>query len=388
MKITDIRSYGLVDELWNPWFFVRVDTDEGIYGVGEGGGLWAGDNMQARHTHTEKFKEWFVGYDPLNVNKLINDAQQAQWGLSRLNLILLSGIEMACWDIKGKHYGVPVHELLGGKLRDRIKIYAKGWSSGIEEPEEWAARAQEVTEQGFTGMKLEPFGDPFRIISSKNLHRAEAIVKAIREAVGPDIDLIIEGHARFTIAEAIKIGRVLEPYEPTWFEAPVRATLGSEGYKEVRQRLNIPISSDFAGIEHRFAALDFIRSQAIDIIQPSPTNCGGIWETMKIGYQADAAEIMFCPHHAEGPISFAAAVHISSVLPNFLQLEYFETFAFPKWTFDVCETKVRRDGAEIIVPDAPGLGVDFDEEEAQKHLGNPKPDHNLYKPGWRDTYSK
>lgn len=386
MEITEIDAYPLRDDLWNPWCVLTVETDEGIRGVGEAGGLWANTDLDAKVAHVQKFEEWFVGEDPLRIEALRQQSQETPWGLSRLNQALFSGLEMACWDIVGKHRGAPVHEVLGGAVRDELRAYANGWYDSLETPAEWAEGAADVVDRGYTAMKFDPFETAVRDISNEALELACERMAAMREAVGPEPDLIVEGHARLTPGEAIKVGKRLESFDPAWYEAPVQAHQGPAAFREVREALSIPISDDLASVDHKFAAFDFVAERAVDVIQPDTGNVGGLRETQYIAQMADAAGISTAPHAAAGPVSLAACVHVDAVIPNFTLQEGFEPATRPDWVPDVVRTPVSVEDGVIAVPDEPGLGVAFDPDAAREHDCNPMADHNFLEPDFKDTY--
>jgi galactonate dehydratase len=386
MEITGIEAYPLRDDLWNPWCIVTVETDAGLRGIGEAGGLWANTDLDAKVEHARKVEEWFVGMDPRNVERLRVEAQETPWGLSRLNQALLSGVEMACWDILGKDNGIPVHEALGGAVREDLRAYANGWYDSLETPEEWAEGAADVVSRGYDAMKFDPFETAVREISNEALDLAAERVAAIREAVGPGPDLIIEGHARLTPAEAIRVGKRLEQYNPMWYEAPIQAHQGPAAFREVKEALSIPIADDLASIEHKFSAFDYPSERAIDVNPPDTGNVGGLRETQYIAQMADAASISTAPHAAAGPVSLAGCIHVDAVIPNFRIQEGFEESTRPDWVGDVIETAVTVEDGRIEVPDEPGLGVAFDAEAAREHDSNPMPDHNFLEPDFKDTY--
>lgn len=386
MQITDVEVYPLRDGLWNPWCIVTVETDAGLRGVGEAGGLWANTDVDARATHAEKFAEWFVGEDPLRIEQLRVQSQETPWGLSRLNQALFSGMEMACWDIKGKHHGAPVHELLGGKVRDELDAYANGWYDGLETPAEWAEGAAEVVDRGYGALKFDPFEGAVRTIDNEDLERAVDRVAAIREAVGPGPDLLVEGHARFTPGEAVRVGRRLEEFDPRWFEAPVQHHQGPAAFREVREALSIPVADDLASVDSKFDAFDYLAERAVDVIQPDTGNVGGLRETQYVAQMADAASVLTCPHAAAGPVSMTGCVHVDAVIPNFLLQEGFEEYSRPDWAADVITDPVEITDGVIEVPDEPGLGVEFDPAAAEEHLGNPRPDHNFLDEDFSDDY--
>jgi len=386
MRITDIEAYPLRDDLWNPWCVLTVETDAGIRGVGEAGGLWANTDLDAKVAHVEKLAEWFVGEDPRRIEALRTKAQGTPWGLSRLNQALFSGLEMACWDIVGKHHGVPVHEALGGKVREELRAYANGWYDSLHTPEEFAEGAVGVIDRGYDAMKFDPFETAVDEISNDALELAVDRLEAIREAIGRSPDLIIEGHARFTPAEAIRVGRRLEAFDPKWFEAPVRAHQGPGAFREVREALSLPIGDDLASIEHKYGAMEFLAERAIDVIQPDVANAGGLREVQYIAQMADARSVLTAPHAAAGPVSLTACVHVDAVVPNFTIQEGFEPSTRPDWVEEVIETPIAVEDGTIAVPDEPGLGVSFDEAAAREHDCNPMEDHNFLEPEFKDTY--
>lgn len=386
MEIRSIESYPLRDDLWNPWCIIVVETDTGIRGIGEAGALWANTDLDAKVAHVEKLNEWFVGMDPRRVEALRMKSQETPWGLSRLNQAMLSGLEMACWDIIGKHHGIPVHEALGGKVRDEVRAYANGWYDSLHSPEEFADGARDVIDRGYDAMKFDPFETAVRDITNDELALAADRMAAMRTAIGDSPDLIVEAHARFTPAEAIKVGQRLAEYDPLWLEAPVQAHQGPAAFREVREALSYPISDDLASIEDKFTAMDFIADRALDVIQPDVANVGGLRETQYIGHMADARSIFIAPHAAGGPVGLTACIHVDAVLPNFKIQEGFEEATRPAWVSDVIETPITVEDGRITVPDDPGLGIEFDPEAARDHDCNPMDDHNFLDPDFKETY--
>jgi len=382
MEITDIRGHVLTDELWKPWFIVVVETDDGLTGVGQ---AEANTDARAKAAHMEKVREWFLGRDPLNIERLRTASQETPWGLWRLNQTLLSAVEIACWDIKGKHHDVPVVDLLGGAIRNSVRAYANRWYGGCDTPEEWGEAAAAVIDRGFNALKFDPFEDATREISNANLRAIEERVAAVREAVGSDPDLFIEGHGRFTPATAIRIGHRLEPYEIGWFEAPVQAHQGPDAYREVREALTIPIADDMASTDSKFDALEFIAARAVDVIQPDPVIAGGLRETQYIAQMADAASIQTCPHAAAGPVSLTANVHVSAAIPNF-KIQEADEFTHPDWVDEVIQTDLTVEDGQIPVPDGPGLGIEFDEAAATEHTGELDAGHNVHSASFKESF--
>lgn len=382
MEICDIRGYVLTDDLWKPWFIVVVETDDGFVGVGQAD---ANTDERAKHAHLDKIREWFIGQDPLNIEGLRVESQETPWGLWRLNQTLFSAIEMACWDILGKYHEAPVCDLLGGRIRDSVQTYANRWYGGLQTPDEWATGAKEIVDSGFSAFKFDPFEDAGRSISNEELTTVENRVGAIRSAVGPRPELLIEGHGRFTPSAAKRIGKRLEQYDIGWFEAPIQAHQGTDSFRELKRAITIPIADDMASQNSKFSAFDFIANRAVDIIQPDPIMVGGLRETQYIAQMADAAAIQTCPHAAAGPVSLTANVHVSAVIPNF-ELQEADSFTQPDWVDDVIQTPLAVTQGTIDVPDENGLGIDFDEDAAREHTGEMNTEHNIHSASFQSSF--
>ena len=228
MKVTDIQTYA-VDCFRTNWVFVRVTTDEGISGVGEATLEY---KEKALFGALEHIREYLVGKDPRHIeDHWLHIYRDAYWRGGPVLMSALSAVDTALWDILGKSLGVPVYQLLGGKVNERVRIYVNGWFSGAKTPEEFAEKAKIAVQRGITAMKWDPFGKSFMEISSRDLDTALRCVAMVREAVGKDIDLLIEGHGRFNIPTAVKIARELEPFKPMLFEDQSRPTISTRCVK-------------------------------------------------------------------------------------------------------------------------------------------------------------
>ena len=259
---------------------------------------------------------------------------------------------------------MPVHKLLGGACRDKIRVYANGWSEGAKTPEALAEKAQEVMEMGFTAMKFDPIPGPWRTFVNKDVERAAVEnVRAVRQAVGPDIDILVEMHRRLAPMHAIKIAREIEQYEPFWYEEPVLAENVS-ALAEAKRQINIPVVTG-EELYTKFEFREIFEKRAADIINPDVCNVGGILELKEIAAMAEPYYIAVSPHNYNSTtLGLAATIQVSTAIPNFLITEYFvnlEAFGqqIAKNPFVV------KDGY-INVPDAPGIGIDLDEEELAK----------------------
>ena len=217
MKVTDIKTFA-VDCFRTNWVFVKVYTDEGVTGVGEATLEY---KEKALIGAVEHIKEYLVGKNPLDIERHYHDIyRDAYWRGGAVLMSALSAVEMALWDILGKTLGVPVYQLLGGKVRDKVRIYVNGWFAGAKTPEQFAEKAKLAVARGVTAMKWDPFGKSYMEISGKDLDQALRCIAAVREEVGSQVDLLIEGHGRFNVPTGITIAKELEPFKPMWFEEP------------------------------------------------------------------------------------------------------------------------------------------------------------------------
>ncbi len=367
MKITDIKTF-VVDCFRTNWVFVKVYTDEGLTGVGEGTLEY---KEKALVGAIEHIRDYLVGKDPTTIEKHFHDIyRDAYWRGGAVLMSALSAVEMALWDILGKSLGVPVYQLLGGKVNDDCHSYVNGWFAGAKTPEEFAEKARIAVERGVTAMKWDPFGKNYLQISNKDLNTALSCVAAVREAVGDEVDLLIEGHGRFDVPTGIKIAEELAPFKPMWFEEPVPPN-NLEALKAVRDKSPVAISAG-ERLYTRFDYMPLFESRACDYIQPDISHAGGIMELKKLAAIAEAKYIPFAPHNPSGPIANAATLQLAACCPNFTILEIM--YSDVEYRRDVTnESLVYADG-KIKISDAPGLGIELNEEAC---LAHPYVEHNL-----------
>ena len=360
MKITEIKP--LICHCYRTnWVFVKVMTDEGIHGVGEA-------TLEYREqTVAEAIRELdrnLRGQDPRKIEAIWHECYRSLYFRGGpVNMSALSGVEMALWDIKGKMLGVPVYQLIGGQVRDSVPCYANGWFSPAKTPDEFAAKAKEAKAQGFTGLKWDPFGSAYLNISKAELRQALKCVEAVVDAVGDDVEILVEGHGRFNVATAVRIGRALEEYDITWFEEPVPPE-NLDALAEVKNRIRVPVAAG-ERIYSRWDYQRFFRLNCADYVQPDLSHVGGIGEVKKIAAQAEANHIAICPHNPSGPVANAATLQIAASTPNFHLLE---TMAVDiPWRKDICTEKVSFVDGKMNIPDLPGLGVDLNEDAIAEH---------------------
>ena len=377
MKISDVRTV-IVGNPWKNWIFVVVETDDGLIGIGEATG---GSETQPRVAAIQEIKHLVIGMDPRNVHEIFHKLYLTAF----LKVTqAMAGIEMACWDILGKSLGVPVYTLLGGKVRDNVRVYANGWYSGERTPEGFAEKASEVVAKGYTALKFDPFGDAHMQMSRKETNEAKALIGAVREAVGDDVDILIEAHDRFSTYAAIEIGNWLKDYDVTWFETPVLSTDVS-ALVEVARRIPVRmIAGERMHAIHEFG--EFLSHNVTDVINPEPLGVGGIWRSLQIAGIAEAHHAEIALHNAESPYKTMVALHIDAVTPNVFIQECFDDFLEP-WVPEVLSGFLRVENGYLRMPDAPGIGVELNEDEAKKHPYGRSNFLRMFRPGWekRDT---
>jgi galactonate dehydratase len=320
------------------WLFLKIYTDEGITGIGECSG-WP----RVIETAIHDLKSILIGEDPTHIEKLWQKMHVSMMGHGMLGTVgagAMTGIDIALWDIKGKALGVPVWNLLGGKMRDRVRIYTHANTPEV---------AISAKERGFTTIKCGGVSDPVQ-----KVHR-------LREAVGYDVDICIDLHGPpwLTPADAARVARELEPYNLLWIEDPI-APENLEGYRRIRQSAHVPLASGERQATI-FGERQLIEEELVDVLQPDTGRAGGITQMKKIAAMAEAHHIMMAPHSGSlGPVAEYAALHLMAAIPNALILERIED-DWPERCNVIVPFPEQKDGY-LTVPDAPGLGCDIDEE--------------------------
>ncbi len=367
MKIVEIRPI-ICDAYRTNWVFVKVITDSGLYGVGEAT-LEMNELTVAKAI--EEIGANYIGKDPHDIEGFSHYAyRDSYWQGGAVIMSALSAIEMALWDIKGKDLGVPVYQLLGGRFRESIPCYANGWFVGAKEPEEFAIKAKEAVVSGFTGLKWDPFGSAWLTLSRDEFRFTMDCVSAVRDAVKDNALLMIEGHGRFDVPTAIRVGKALEKFDIHWFEEPIPPN-DFEGLVEVRKHTGVAIAAG-ERICNRFQFKTFFNMGCADYVQPDITHVGGIGELRKIASMAESYHLPVCPHNPSGPIANAAVLQVAACCPNLYLLETMASDV--PLRSEVAEETIRMENGNMLIPDAPGLGVDIDEEAIKKY---PYQQHNL-----------
>ena len=364
MKATDIKTFA-VDCFRTNWVFVKIYTDEGITGVGEATLEY---KEKALFGAVEHIKEYLVGKNPLDIERHRHDIyRDAYWRGGPVLMSALSAVETALWDILGKTLGVPVYQLLGGKVRDKVRIYVNGWFAGAKEPEEFAEKAKIAVKRGVTAMKWDPFGKSYLEITGKDLDKALRCVDEVRRAIGNDVDLLIEGHGRFNIPTAINIAKELAPFKPMFFEEPVPPD-NLDALKAVRDKSPVAISAG----ERLYTMRDYKKMfdlMAADYIQPDVSHAGGIMELKNIAAEAECRYIPFAPHNPSGPVACAATLQLAALCPNFSILEIM--YSDVAYRGEITNENLKYADGFIEIPNGAGLGIEINEEACLKYPYKP-----------------
>jgi galactonate dehydratase len=380
VSITDVETY-LVANPWKPWVFVRLETDAGVTGLAE---ATTHDKPRTIAAAIDEMSKFFVGRDPFDTEAIWLEMYRDEWfSKNVVNTTVCSAVDMACWDIKGKLLDKPVYELLGGSVHgDRLRAYANGWyTESNNEPEGFAEAAEQVVADGYDAMKFDPFDIAWQRMSKKELNHAVEIVGAVREAVGPDVDLLIEGHGRFTAGQAVDVANKLDQFEPTWFEEPCPPD-SINSLAEVADKSPIPIATGERHMtKHDF--FELITRTDVDIIQPDIMNTGGPTEAKKIAAIAEADHVSFAPHNPQGPVATAISSHVDASVPNFYIQEVFQTYDV-EWVDDLLKEPVRIENGEVVIPDGPGYGIELDDDVVAEHAYTEEKVHtiNLFEKDW------
>jgi galactonate dehydratase len=362
MKIVDVKTH-MMGTAWRNLTFVRVLTDEGLEGLGEVRMLNHTDALLGYFA--EAVPNHILGSDPFNIEDLVERMFRNDFARTgEIAMSAIATIEIACWDIMGKALGLPVYRLLGGAVRDRIKAYANGWYTVERTPEEFYAAAKRALEKGYRALKFDPFGSGFYELDRAEKRRVIELVEAVYDAVGPDVEILIEMHGRFNVATAVEMARELERFHPSWVEEPVPPE-NLAALKKASEKITLPIATG-ERIHTRHDYRQLFELQAADIIQPDITHFGGLLETKKLAAWAQAYYILVAPHNVGGPVSTAAALHFAASTPNFKIQEHFNDFA-EDWVKAAAPGNPEVVDGYFALPQGPGLGVKLDEAVISAH---------------------
>lgn len=365
MKITKVTPM-VMGTAWRNLTFVKVETDEGLLGVGE---VRVVNRTEAVLGYlAESVPRYVLGSDPFETEKLVQRMLRDDY--MRAGDIVASGIaliEMACWDIVGKALNQPVYRLLGGAVRDRIKAYANGWYTVERTPEEFHAAARRVMAKGYRALKFDPFGAGYYELEPAEKRRVVSLVEAVRDAVGPDVEILLEMHGRFNPVTAVAMVKELAPFNLGWVEEPVppenlaalqKAAEGIAPY-------GIPVATG-ERLHTKYEYRELLERQAADVIQVDLTHFGGLAQTRQLAAWADAYYVLVAPHNVGGQVSTAANLHIAATMPNFKIQEYFNDFS-EAWVKESALGLPEVVDGYFALPQGPGLGVTLDEDVIRAH---------------------
>jgi galactonate dehydratase len=378
MKIIGIETF-LVGAGWKNWLFVRLQTDAGITGLGEG---TLNGFIRTTEAAVRELEHLVIGEDPRRITALAKkmlDSVSLDGG--HIHRTAIAAVEVACWDILGKSLGVPIHQLLGGRMRDSVLGYANGWYRTERTPEAFLEAARGVIAKGFHAMKLDPFGTAQGFISEAELDLAYEILKALRDNLPADTRILIDVHARFTEVEAIRAAQRLAPLGLYWWEEPTSRDR-QETVHSVGRASPIPVATgemyDTVGQFYTLA-----ERGGVNIFQPEPMSLGGIGNTMAVANLALAHGSYIAPHQSGGPVATAVCLQIAACVPNFLIQEHFDAFNEP-WTRDLVSwhPAIDPETGHLSLPDGPGLGIELNDEIALAHPYDPAAYLNVHAEGW------
>ncbi|PSN96076.1 mandelate racemase [Candidatus Marsarchaeota G2 archaeon ECH_B_2] len=364
MEIRDFEVYQLGSgvakgQTWaSSAIILKVTTSDGVVGYGEAVPTL---RVQPVIASLREVGRVYRGKDPFNFERNRWEWYKHDFYLSESfeSTTALSAFDTACWDVVGKVLGVPIHALIGGSFRDRVRVYANGWYQDCVMPEEWYTRTKEVVSKGYSALKFDPFGAYFDWIDREGIRLAVERVKAVRDAAGGGVDLLIEHHGRFNPNSAIAVARALEEFDPLFAEEPVHPE-NVEGLAKYRQatRLRIALGERVLTKQH-FVTL--AQRGLVDFFQADVANVGGPTEAKKMAVLAEAYGVEMAYHNAFGPIQNAVTIQLDASIPNFLIQESFYDF-FPQWKRDLVYNSTPVVGGHYQVSKKPGLGVDVNEK--------------------------
>jgi galactonate dehydratase len=378
VKIVDIQTYP-VGAGWKNWLFVRVDTDEGLHGIGEATLNGFGRTCEAA---VHELANLVIGSDPRQVRNIVTqlyDRVSNEGG--HVHRTAIAGIEVACWDILGKALGVPVHQLFGGRVRDSVACYANGWYREGRAPEAFASASDAVVKRGFQALKFDPLGTTKGFFEPGEFARSRDIIAAVRTAVGPNVRILIDLHARLAASEAVAFIDACRDLDVFWWEEPVTrereeptSAVGARSLGRIATGENFHTLGQF---------LTMLKAGNVSIFQPEPMSLGGFLPTLAVCAMASADGVWVAPHQSGGPVATAVCLQLAACVPNFLVQEHFDPFNEP-WARQLVTWAPELDPGtgELSLPGAPGLGVDLDLDVVRSHPYDPDAYLDITAAGW------
>ncbi|HTM48966.1 MAG TPA: galactonate dehydratase [Bryobacteraceae bacterium] len=367
MKITDVRTLVVHAEMRN-WVFVKIETDQdGLWGWGEASLEW---KTRAVAGAVEDFKPLLIGEDPTRIEHLYQKLyRQSFWRLGVIGMSAISGIEQACWDILGKSLNQPVYKLLGGAVRERVRMYTHlggGEMRSVYETFDAAPLidlALQVVARGYTAVKVVfvPYSEP--LMNAGYVKKFASLMERLRLALGEGVDIMVDFHGRTYPAMAIQYINAIAEYRPYFCEEPVPPE-NVDALRQVRESVRVPIATGERLVtRHQFR--EIFEKGACHVIQPDLCHCGGLLEGKKIAAMAEAYFMGVAPHNPLGPVANAVALHFALSTPNFLIQE--DMLSDVPWRWDVVEHSLETSDGHWLPSDQPGLGIRVNETAAARH---------------------
>jgi len=364
---------------WKTRIFIVVTTEDGREGIGE---ATIGQLSHAVVGAIREIESMVVGINVYDIgslrSKVLRDIY-ADGG--QISSAALAGVEMALWDIIAKTAGIPLFKLLGGRVQPRLRLYANGWYKGKRDPEAISEVAKQVVAQGYTALKIDPFGGNWRTIATREVDLSIQILRSVRAAIGEDVDLIVEGHSRFDSGAACSIAKRIEPLNPLWFEEPLPYS-DIRGYKEVVSKSAVPIAAgESLWRIDQFAEL--LNTAKISIVQFDPIHVGGIMAARVIAEMALAQNAMIAPHSASGVVNELVCAHIATASPHLMVFEKFQDLESDDVSASLFHSSLKIADGFGKLEEIPGIGAQFSLSELlTQHTESDRRDQNLFEPGW------
>jgi len=391
LKLTDFEVYQLGQPAAKnsaTWaansILLKLTTSDGLIGYGEAVPTL---RVQPVIQSLREVARVYIGKDPLDVEGNWHEWHKHDFYLpvSFESTTAVSAFDIACWDIIGKHFGAPIHEFLGGKIRDRVRLYANGWYDNCVTPRQFGERAKQFADMGYTALKFDPFGSYYDYIDEEGLQLAYDRVKAVRDSTGEKMEVLIEHHGRFNPNSAIMIARKLREFNPLFMEEPVHPE-NVEGLRKYRSSTDVRVALG-ERILTKEQVVSVLKDNLTDFLQPDITNIGGVTQARKVAAIAEAFGVEIAFHNAFGPIQNAITLQMDAAIPNFLIQESFYD-CFPPWKRALVRDQTPVQNGYTAIPNKPGLGVDVDETVIAKHRVEGQEYFNPDEPVWvvKDTW--
>jgi len=360
VKVVDLQAL-VVDGAWRNWVFVLLQTDEGLTGYGE-------CTLEGRENAVvgviDDFRRHVVGEPVEDIRRLCRQLTRAgYWESGPVISSGLGGVEIALWDVVAKSLGVPLVRLLGGAVRDKLPVYSNAWYFGAVTAEDFAARARTTVALGYRGLKFDPFGLADLRLDERELARSIEKVEAVRDAVGPAVALMVEGHGRFSIESAVRVAERLGRLDVRFFEEPTPPG-DDQAIMRVTQASPVPVAAGERAYDLR--ACQRLIAAGVSVLQPDVVHLGGIARMVAAAELCEAASVSFAPHNASGPVATAATLQVAAMAPTLLMQEMFAPLD-TEWKDRVAPPALEITDGFVTLPSGSGLGVTLDAAEMARH---------------------